>query len=701
MAEDFGRPRPGEIEGLLFFLILCLLIPYHAFFLSFFRETTVDVGDSLLNVYLLEHGFRWMTFQPLHGSLWSPPIFYPHPHVAGYTDLLVGFLPPYAIWRFLGIGSQTAFQLWVLTVTALNYLSCYLFLRVLTARSVPASIAGSILFAIGAPRMVMNANPQLIPAFYIVACLAGLFLLFNKPAISLSAKRVNIALFLFTGGTLGQLYGAFYFGWFLAFSLAIAAIYAMLHTRPRKALIDVTSRWWIPIAGYGIGGVLLLTPLVYGYSMSLRDLGARDYGYVSAFLPNLQAWLYEGGGSWIYGWMSQVTGIEGHLGAESKRDGIGLLTTALVLWGFLRFRKMSAIALLGAVSAAIVVLSLAWPGGFSLWQIVFRVIPGASAIRAVGRVGIFLLLPEAVALSMAVDWLGKSRYPALAIAAIFCVLMEQAVSVTMSPKSIGLEAAMRNSAKLGPECKSFLYSGGRLEAAAPAAHTQTIGMWTELVSGRPSLNGYSGGIPPRWPFSNPSAANRGERVRLIYELRKWMASENAPVDHVCWINLDAQKAALIPDDTPWPVLRIEIEMTGRPLTQAPIAANPAEVVRSLMETGEFQRREWFVVAGYRAALGKDVDYATWSAAVEDLASGQATQRTLIESWLAPSGRSGEAGDVEKRIEGQEMRKWKDRFEVLVTHFCLLQRDPRLWVDDFAADPIERILASSEYRQRFP
>jgi len=101
--------------------------------------------------YHLEHEWRWVSGEPVHRSLWSPPIFFPKRETAAYTDLFLGVFPPYAAWRLLGAGAQTAFQLWMLTMSTLNYAAAYLVLRLLVRTSIPASGIGALLFAFGSP----------------------------------------------------------------------------------------------------------------------------------------------------------------------------------------------------------------------------------------------------------------------------------------------------------------------------------------------------------------------------------------------------------------------------------------------------------------------------------------------------------------------------------------------------------------------
>lgn len=77
-----------------------------------------DTGDPRLLNSILEHGYRWAIGDPKHGDFWSPPFFFPARNAAGYSDVLLGTAPAYWGWRAFGTEPDTAFQLWLLTLSA-------------------------------------------------------------------------------------------------------------------------------------------------------------------------------------------------------------------------------------------------------------------------------------------------------------------------------------------------------------------------------------------------------------------------------------------------------------------------------------------------------------------------------------------------------------------------------------------------------
>src|SRR3712207_6730919 len=105
--------------------MLGLAMAHHPTLLSGFARIQGDPGDTRLNNYVLEHGYRWLSAAPGHERFWSPPIFYPAPNTAAYSDILLGVAPFYWFWRLVGLEADTAFQCWTLTVSSLNIVAAY------------------------------------------------------------------------------------------------------------------------------------------------------------------------------------------------------------------------------------------------------------------------------------------------------------------------------------------------------------------------------------------------------------------------------------------------------------------------------------------------------------------------------------------------------------------------------------------------
>ena len=139
-------------------------------------------GDPRLINYLLEHTYRVLALKPGYTSCWEMPFFFPHRNVGAYTDVILTVSPPYLLFRLLGFEPDTAFQLWMMSVTALNFLAFYLFLRRCLWVGAPAASLGAALFAAGSSRVQQVGHLQLLCVAFVVLALAALSRLLAEDA---------------------------------------------------------------------------------------------------------------------------------------------------------------------------------------------------------------------------------------------------------------------------------------------------------------------------------------------------------------------------------------------------------------------------------------------------------------------------------------------------------------------------------------
>ena len=187
-----------------------------------------------------------------------------------------------------------------------------------------------------------------------------------------------------------------------------------------------------------------------------------------------------------------------------------------------RIRWFALVAVL--VFAGIWVLTLK-VGKFSGFWIVFQVLPGAGAIRAGTRVQLLVGFWVVAALVFLIDrWVrgasaeSQNQRRILAIAALGFCIIEQ-VNVSRGTLSRTAEWAMLQAVPALPtECKSFL-----VKDSGPLSEVDA--MWISLTTGRPTMNGRSGGSPPGWSLADPS-------VDYLAEARRWIA-RGGLLERVC------------------------------------------------------------------------------------------------------------------------------------------------------------------------
>lgn len=271
--------RPLRVWPVLFWAV-GLLMAFYPTILSGFQQIQNDPGDSRLNNYILEHGFRWLTGDPGHASFWNPPFFYPQMNVGAYTDIHLGTAPIYGWWRVLGFHPDTSFQLWMLTVMSLNFLGAYLWLqrglRPWVRLQPFAASAGAFVFAYASSRVAQIGHQQMLPHFYTIAALYALTRILSAApgnrsdaTTATGSRRAAGWIVVFFASVTLQLYAGFYLGWFLLLALGVAALWlvllALFSPSFRRGTFQASWQYirghWKVIAGSTLASGALLAPM--------------------------------------------------------------------------------------------------------------------------------------------------------------------------------------------------------------------------------------------------------------------------------------------------------------------------------------------------------------------------------------------------------------------------------------------------------
>ena len=304
--------------------LIGLVFIHHPMLLSGFARGQTEGDDPQLINYLLEHGYLWLTGHPQHRHFWNIPFFYPAPNVAAFSDTLLSVGPVYCVWRVAGFLPDTAFQLWMLTASSLNYLAGYLLLRSGFRRGDLGSSCGAFLFAFGASRSNQLEHQQLLPQVYIVATLLALLCIFRGRTVSFLRST---ALWSVAGVSLAvQFYASFYLGWFLALTLGLAGLWALVLADYRPVLVAVVRDQWPAIAVAAALSSLAIFPLLSHYLEVARQVGMRTEFEIRIGMPHWTAWVYEGPDSWILGWLPNLTTFKFLQLEQAHRMGIGFVT---------------------------------------------------------------------------------------------------------------------------------------------------------------------------------------------------------------------------------------------------------------------------------------------------------------------------------------------------------------------------------------
>jgi len=525
-TEDV-EPSSGRLTALGLLIPLAswaigLLVMAWPTFASGFQRVQGGLGDSRLVNFTLEHSHRWLMGMPMAEDLWSPPIFFPVQNVAAYTDLMLGVAPFYWVWRWFGSDPHTAYQLWMLSCWTLNFVACYMVLhRGLRLQSLGAA-AGAYLFAFASPRYMSMAHQQLVPQFWLLAMLAGLIVIFGG-ARRLSPAGRWIASAAFWFGLVAQLYSAVYPLAFFALGIAAATAFGLTQRPIREQLFSALRSHVVPLGVVAVIAIAISAPLAMKYRTAAATLGMHSRAQIH--LPKPLSWFLPGNSNRVYGKMQKALDLADYRGL-SQTNGLGGATLIACAVGLWLGRRRRVVQLMVAGIGGLVLLTITLPGGWSPWWVVRELVPGASALRAVARVGHMLLFPAALGLAIAVETLTARRRWIFAAVVILCVVVEQPHRRPSFDKAAAMARVELIASKVPAEAETFL-----LAVSGPSwdKYLHDDAAWVALEAGVPTVNGRYGHFPPDYPFRAPWIQQPTEAAEIRAGLSAWVSERGLTV----------------------------------------------------------------------------------------------------------------------------------------------------------------------------
>ena len=528
-------------EGLPFgaFLVLGEVFLYHRMLWTGLKETAGDYVNHLLGNFVLEHVYLWLRGRPDHASFWDPPVFWPARNVLAYAETMLGAAPFYWPWRLAGLPPDTAYQLWLMTLSLLTFAAAWLLFRDGFGFSPLPAAVGAFFCAFGKNLAAQVNNPQLHTLFYSYLALYCLCRLFREP----EGRRLGWTAGFFVA-LVGQFWACFYLGWLFVFLAGLAALALLATPRLRPRLLAVLRANLVPALGMLPLAALVLYPLVSRSLAVVRDLGWSNDTGLRPMMPHVLSWLYMGGRSVPYFWLNRTGLFNGLPGEPEERLGLGLITTVCAAVGLWKGRENPWVRLAAILALALVILTTEFPGGFSLWNAVRAVVPGAKALRIVARAGVLLVVAAGLGLSLFIE--GKRERERrsrslLTLALVAACIGEQAYTEYTFSKVASRAVIHRMAAAVDPDCPSF-YLALRQTGDQETPHwvAQMEASMAQLATGVPTINGgYTRFQPPGYGnLVRNTFRGEAEAARLRRDLDSWRVRHGLRPEDVCFIGIE-------------------------------------------------------------------------------------------------------------------------------------------------------------------
>ena len=481
-----------------------------------------DRYDGVITISILEHWYNVFRGQAFPFDTFA---FFPQPATLGYNDgyLLQGLL--YAPLRALGADPFLAGELVSVLLRALCFAASYGAARRIFSLGRGWTVLAAILITISDNMQMQALHAQLfgvgfapVLALLLAQCATAMAAGHSRALLAWGvASALFLAAWLMTG---------FYMAWFFLFFIliALAAWLAQAEPARRQLVLRRMKRERWALLGIAACALLFAAPFLALYLPKAIETG--QHSYAEAFANTLSLWDLpnSGPGNLLFGgvetWLRGLAGLPTPVWSE-QMTGLPPLLLALFagaqIWLWSPKRKHHLLLrVLSAATLTVWLLTL-HIGAFSLWAAVYRLIPGAGAIRVVSRYQLFLTLPV-VAITLC--WLAQARLT-LPLRLVLCGLLLVGEINTAPPLALDRPhelARLRAVPSPPSRCRAFAATAARGETLAGAfvdgvySHNVDAMLIAETIR-LPTINGFATFVPPQWNLNNPAQHDYPARVR--------------------------------------------------------------------------------------------------------------------------------------------------------------------------------------------
>jgi hypothetical protein len=533
-GKTSGRIAPW-VGSILFPLTL-----YIAGFLVFFRGQLFsdldlvfgDRGDARFVAFIHEHVYRWLQGG---AELLSPPFFFNQTRTLGYSDAFLLDQLIYAPLRLLGAEPLLALSLVAMILSPVAFFFVYVLLRRLDVSVALASL-GALLFTFPSNLFLKSGHLQHFAVYYIPVIAYCSWV----AVVDLHRRPLRAYLLAaFAAGLYGLVFSTgYYMAWFFGLGLLIFAPIAVYFAWPQ------VRNWWgtrpTRVLGLSLAAILsfvaALSLFAAIYAPVLATGAARGFGEYLAFAPTPFDLFNVGRQNLV--WSDLIRSL--HLVRDDRLGDGGEFSIALTpvvqmllalsavlalrpgFWSANDASRISrAFVIASASVCALFFLLTIKVHNFSLFRVLYVVVPGAKAIRvgyrgmvmanlfAVTAIGLTFtqLIRPFLSQPLVLPRVGKLAACAavLALAAIEQVNLTHSAHLSRNFERLHL-AAVGNS--LG-ECHTF-YAAPQPDHAP--YEVQIDAMMVAQAQHLPTINGYSGIMPPHWNFYDANAPDYQARA---------------------------------------------------------------------------------------------------------------------------------------------------------------------------------------------
>ncbi len=517
-------------------LLLSIGFFFRGIFLNKFNLFFGDSYDGMIELSILQHWYNVFA----HGeAAFTMQYFYPHAGTIGYNDALLIPGALFAASRAAGFDIFMSALIAHVTMKVIGFFGMFVLLRFGGAIRFWLALAGAVLFTIANASLLHMYHAQLL-SVGLVPWLMFFALNAGKALFTDDGKKLCL-----WGGGLGigfglAVFSAFYMIWFFAFGTILYLLVALVAagSQIRLDLWTALRRQWQALAFCAVIALVALVPLGIAYLPKAMAGVHHDWASGAAATTVKIGTLFNvGAGNLVWGHLLELaasTSKHGLAGGEARfgiPPGLFVVGVIAVTW-FARNRQGNAVPfLMGMALVFFLALMFKWPGGFTGWYYVYKLVPGANVIRVVARGLLFALVPL---IFIAFTYLDRSGRSNAVLACLVGFLLLEQVQLN-APLNLDRSKQQKMLSEVGApprDCQAFFVISARADAAAERAESAKIttswSVYTDDSSAlmndirndylkyrhnvdamvlseyyrKPTINGYSSFNPDDWNFEN-------------------------------------------------------------------------------------------------------------------------------------------------------------------------------------------------------
>ncbi|UEM22821.1 hypothetical protein JL100_008770 [Skermanella mucosa] len=441
-----------------------------------------------------------------------------YPGVMGYTDILFLNQLFYVPFRLLGADQFMAFQATLIATTVVGYVSFYVLLRNFLNVSYILSCAFATMFAFSNISYLKAGHPQLYAIYFVPVLIMALLSALDTKQRSMPMACAYAA---FSGCLWASLlFTSFYVGWFF---IVVVFFFLALSPLVDREVVILLLRARAQIASFVVAFLLAMVPFVVTYLPALSAGRKRSYTENLNFTGELSDLINVGEGNLVWGnILKNLPGypVERLVNSEAALGVAPFLAATLVVGVFLVWRNLpvgqsrhagrSRLIIMMALTFAVLTVISVQVDGYSLWWLVWKFLPGGSAIRVPFRLQILSNMIAMITVALILqNWYERFRAAGswhggpLLLGVMMPVFLAEQVNLTLNSGVQRRDELAELAAVPQPlsDCRVFyvIHEG----SPRPSWAVQIDAMLISQKIGVPTANGYSGWIPLHWDAIDP------------------------------------------------------------------------------------------------------------------------------------------------------------------------------------------------------